>query len=54
MAIGLGGSISGEHGIGLTKRGWLARQWDSRAVELHRAVKHLFDPKGLLNPGKKI
>jgi glycolate oxidase subunit GlcD len=53
MAIRLGGSISGEHGIGWTKRGWLARQWSPRAVELHRAVKDAFDPKGLLNPGKK-
>jgi glycolate dehydrogenase FAD-linked subunit len=53
MAIRLGGSISGEHGIGWTKRGWLARQWAPRAVELHAEVKRLFDPKGLLNPGKK-
>jgi glycolate oxidase subunit GlcD len=53
MAIELGGSISGEHGIGWTKRGWLARQWSPRAVELHRAVKDVFDPRGLLNPGKK-
>jgi len=54
MAIRLGGSISGEHGIGWTKRGWLDRQWGTRAVELHRELKHVFDPKGLLNPGKKI
>ncbi len=54
MAIRLGGSISGEHGIGWTKRGWLERQWGPRAVELHREVKCVFDPKGLLNPGKKL
>ncbi len=54
MAIRLGGSISGEHGIGSTKRGWLARQWSPRAVELHSEVKRVFDPKGLLNPGKKL
>jgi FAD/FMN-containing dehydrogenase len=54
MAIRLGGSISGEHGIGWTKRGWLERQWGPRAVELHRELKRAFDPKGLLNPGKKI
>jgi glycolate oxidase subunit GlcD len=53
MAIRLGGSISGEHGIGWTKRGWLERQWGARAVELHRELKRAFDPKGLLNPGKK-
>jgi glycolate oxidase subunit GlcD len=54
MAIRLGGSISGEHGIGWTKRGWLERQWSPRAVELHRELKRAFDPKGLLNPGKKV
>jgi glycolate dehydrogenase FAD-linked subunit len=54
MAIRLGGSISGEHGIGWTKRGWLERQWEPRAVELHRELKRTFDPKGLLNPGKKV
>ena len=54
MAIRLGGSISGEHGIGWTKRGWLERQWGPRAVELHRELKQVFDPKGLLNPGKKL
>ena len=54
MAIRLGGSISGEHGIGWTKRGWLERQWSPRAVELHRELKRVFDPKGLLNPGKKL
>lgn len=53
LAVGLGGSISGEHGLGLAKSGQLRRQWDAPALELHRAVKRLFDPKGLLNPGKK-
>ena len=53
MAIRLDGSISGEHGIGWTKRGWLERQWGPRAVTLHRELKRVFDPKGLLNPGKK-
>jgi glycolate oxidase subunit GlcD len=53
LAIRLGGSITGEHGIGWTKRGWLERQWGPRAVELHRELKRTFDPKGLLNPGKK-
>jgi FAD/FMN-containing dehydrogenase len=54
LALELGGSISGEHGTGWVKRGKLERQWDARAVELHRAVKHAFDPKGLFNPGKKV
>jgi glycolate oxidase subunit GlcD len=54
LACELGGSVSGEHGVGLVKRGALARQWPEPAVALHEAVKRLFDPKGLLNPGKKL
>ena len=54
LAVRLGGSISGEHGLGYLKRGGLARQWPPRALELHEAVKQVFDPKGLLNPGKKL
>jgi len=54
LAVRLGGSISGEHGVGIVKRGQLARQWSPRALELHAEIKRTFDPKGLLNPGKKV
>ena len=54
LAARLGGSISGEHGVGWVKRGQLARQWPARALDLHDEIKHVFDPKGLLNPGKKL
>jgi glycolate oxidase subunit GlcD len=54
LAVRLGGSISGEHGVGWVKRGQLARQWPASAVMLHGEIKRLFDPKGLLNPGKKL
>jgi FAD/FMN-containing dehydrogenase len=54
MAIGLGGTISGEHGLGLLKNGFLSAQWSPAAVGLHRAVKAALDPKGLFNPGKKL
>jgi glycolate oxidase subunit GlcD len=54
VAIALGGTVSGEHGIGALKNGQLRHQWAPRAVELHREVKRIFDPKGLLNPGKKL
>jgi glycolate oxidase subunit GlcD len=54
LAARLGGSVSGEHGIGAAKRGALALQWPPAAIALHEAVKHAFDPKGLLNPGKKL
>jgi FAD/FMN-containing dehydrogenase len=36
------------------KRGQLARQWPPRALDLHAEIKRSFDPKGLLNPGKKL
>ena len=49
----LGGSLSGEHGLGLVKSGHLERFWAPRKLELHRGIKTLFDPKGLMNPGKK-
>jgi FAD/FMN-containing dehydrogenase len=54
LALRLGGTISGEHGVGFVKRNWLERQLGPRAFELHGAVKRAFDPKNLLNPGKKI
>ena len=54
LAIRLEGSISGEHGVGWVKRGQLARQWAPRALALHAEIKSAFDPKGLLNPGKKL
>ena len=53
LAVRLGGSISGEHGVGWVKRGQLARQWSPQALALHAKIKRVFDPKGLLNPGKK-
>ena len=54
MAAALGGSISGEHGVGLVKRGALALQWPPAALALHEQIKRVFDPKNLLNPGKKL
>jgi FAD/FMN-containing dehydrogenase len=53
LALRLGGTISGEHGVGVIKRPWLARQLGPRAYELHTAIKQAFDPQNLLNPGKK-
>jgi len=54
LAVRLGGAVSGEHGLGLVKNGTLALQWPGPALDLHEQVKRLFDPKGLLNPGKKL
>jgi glycolate oxidase subunit GlcD len=54
LAARLGGSVSGEHGLGWVKRGALALQWPPAALALHEAIKDAFDPKGLFNPGKKL
>ena len=53
LAVGLGGTISGEHGVGWVKRGHLGLQWNAAALGLHHRVKQAFDPKNLMNPGKK-
>jgi len=47
-----GGVISGEHGIGLVKRPYLSLALDEVQIELMRGIKRLFDPRGILNPGK--
>ncbi|MDI3407994.1 FAD-binding oxidoreductase [Streptomyces cavernicola] len=54
MALGLelGGTITGEHGVGVLKKEWLAREIGPVGVELQRGIKQTFDPLGLLNPGK--
>lgn len=54
LALRLGGTVSGEHGIGVLKGGQLRRQWAPAAVAAQRAIKQALDPKGLLNPGKKL
>jgi glycolate oxidase len=51
-AIALGGTLSGEHGVGTLKREFLEEAHGQTAVRLARAIKQAFDPHGLLNPGK--
>jgi glycolate oxidase len=52
LAIELGGTITGEHGVGSLKRDWLAREIGPLALSLHRSIKAVFDPDNILNPGK--
>jgi glycolate oxidase len=53
-ALSMNGTITGEHGVGLLKRDWLGRELDPVAMELHREIKNLLDPTGILNPGKVL
>ncbi|MGQ0800052.1 MAG: FAD-binding oxidoreductase [Pseudomarimonas sp.] len=52
--LALGGSLSGEHGIGITKRDFMARALDPVTLDLLQAIKRQFDPSGILNPGKLL
>jgi glycolate oxidase len=51
-AIGLGGTVTGEHGVGLLKRDGMRRELDPGALVLQDAVRQALDPLGLFNPGK--
>jgi D-lactate dehydrogenase (cytochrome) len=53
-AIRLGGTCSGEHGIGMHKMDFLVQEAGLPAVELMRAIKRVFDPQNILNPGKVL
>jgi glycolate oxidase len=50
--IELGGTLTGEHGIGLAKAGFMYMEHDEVAMNVMRAIKKLFDPNNILNPGK--
>jgi glycolate oxidase len=52
VAVGLGGTITGEHGVGCSQSRYLSLCRDENAVATMRAIKDAFDPKGILNPGK--
>jgi glycolate oxidase len=54
IAQSLGGTASGEHGIGSIKQVFAANELSPAVIELQRAIKRAFDPKGILNPGKKL
>ena len=54
VALRLGGTVTGEHGIGLLKRDSLAEELDEPSRQLQRQLKDVFDPRGILNPGKSL
>jgi glycolate oxidase len=54
LAVGLGGTITGEHGVGRLKRPWLDGYLGPEAMDLNRRIKQALDPQGILNPGAAI
>jgi glycolate dehydrogenase FAD-linked subunit len=54
LALALGGTVTGEHGVGTLKRAWLRRELGPGNHDLQRQIKALLDPNGILNPGKAI
>ncbi|WP_454561062.1 FAD-binding oxidoreductase [Mycobacterium haemophilum] len=54
LAVGLGGTITGEHGVGRLKRPWLDDYLGPDVMELNQRIKHALDPLGILNPGAAI
>jgi len=54
LCLELGGSITGEHGVGIEKRAYMALMYDHAALSAMWDIKHVFDPYGLFNPGKVL
>ena len=52
LVLQLGGTLSGEHGVGLEKRDYISREIDPATIKLMTDIKRQFDPAGILNPGK--
>ncbi|MDR4534185.1 FAD-linked oxidase C-terminal domain-containing protein [Glutamicibacter sp. PS] len=54
LARDLGGTLTGEHGVGLLKREWVREELGDTSLELQQRIKQAFDPRGILNPGKAL
>ena len=54
LTVSLGGTLSGEHGIGLVQRPYMDIAFSQVQLDLMRRVKEAFDPLGILNPGKVL
>jgi len=52
LTVGLGGTISGEHGIGYSQRTYLPIALSPATIGVMKSIKRVFDPQGILNPGK--
>jgi glycolate oxidase len=54
LALALGGTLTGEHGIGLLKRKWIRDELGATSHELQLSIKSILDPRNILNPGKAL
>jgi len=54
LSVAMGGTITGEHGVGVEKINYMCYQFGSNELRMFHAIKHAFDQKGLLNPGKAV
>jgi glycolate oxidase len=54
LGLELGGTITGEHGVGMLKKEWLEKELGPVGMRLHRDIKRVLDPHGILNPGKVL
>lgn len=52
LTVSLGGTISGEHGIGYVQKSYMNIPFSSIELQVMKGIKNLFDPQGILNPGK--
>ena len=53
-ALELGGTLTGEHGVGIIKRRWLGDELSAESMAVHHAIKNALDPDGIMNPGKVL
>jgi glycolate oxidase len=53
-ALELGGTLTGEHGVGMIKRRWLGEELGAESMAVHRSIKNALDPDGIMNPGKVL
>jgi len=54
LVLRLGGTLSGEHGVGIAKRDFVNQEIDATTLSLMQNIKQQFDPNGILNPGKTL
>jgi len=54
LSISLGGTVSGEHGLGYTKKQFLSLKVSRPQMDIMNGIKRVFDPNGIMNPGKVL